>query len=124
MALIQGNREYQAACVERLLEVLRRNGYAEVRFEYRSDGLPRYVARFELQGKEHQIEVYDNGPVMTRGEQLFESYMPREYESEEALREGFAARLDRYLSGGEWAGPDEPGLWESVKRSLAKPFGR
>lgn len=124
MSTAQGSREHQAACVETLLEVLRRNGYADVRFEYQSDGLPRYVARFEFQGREHQLEVYDSGPVMTSGAQLFESYMPGEYESEEALREGFAARLNRYLSGGEWAGPDEPGLWESVKRSLAKSFGR
>jgi hypothetical protein len=60
---------------------------------------------------------------MLSGKYLFESYMSEEFESEEALREGFAARLDRYLGGGEWAGPDEPGFWKSLKLSVKGLLG-
>lgn len=111
---IRGSRELQDACAARLAEVLTRNGYDEIRFEYRTDGVPRYAAGFEFQGKEHEIEVYEDGPVMTSGGQLFESYLPEEFESEEALLDGFSERLDRYLAGGEWKGPREPGFLASL----------
>lgn len=122
--LIQRSREFQESCVSSIREVLARHGYGDVKFEYVTGDLPCYVAELEFQGNQHEIEVYEDGPVMLSGKQLFESYMPEEFESEEAFREGFAMRLDRYLGGGDWAGPDEPGFWQAVKLSFKGLFGR
>lgn len=121
---IQGSREAQDSYVERIREVLARHGYGDVPFEYLTNGLPRYVAEIDIQGKPHEIEVYETGPVMLSGKQLFEPYMREEFQSEEALREGFALRLDRYLGVGEWRGPDEPGFWQAVKLWFRGLFGR
>jgi hypothetical protein len=104
--------------------VLAKQGYGDMGFKYVTNGLPRYVAEIDFQGRPHKIEVYETGPVMLSGKQLFEAYMPEEFESEEALRESFAMRLDRYLGGGEWEGPDEPGFWESLKLTFKRLFGR
>lgn len=124
MVVIEGSRAFQQSCVERLQEVLATHGYNEVAFEYITRGHPYYLARLDFENRAHEIEVYEDGPVMHRGEELFEPYMSEEFESEAALREGFATRLDRYLSGGPWEGPDEPGLWESVRRYVRRLAGR
>ncbi len=50
--------------------------------------------------------------------------MPAEFESETALIEGFASRLDRYLSGGPWAEPDEKSFGESLTEKLRHLFQR
>lgn len=104
--------------------MLSKHGYGDVSFDYVVGDLASYTARIDFKGRQHKIEVYEDGPVMLSGEQLFEPYLREEFDSEEALREGFATRLDRYLGGGEWEGPDEPSLWESVKLSLRRLFGR
>lgn len=120
----QGSREFQESCAARIREVLARHGYDDVSFEYVTNGLPRYVAEIDVQGKPHEIEVYETRPVMLSGKQLFEPYMPEEFESQESLLDGFATRLDRYLGGGGWEGPDEPGFWQAVKLSFKGLFGR
>lgn len=122
--VIQGSRTFQASCVERIRGVLAEHGYADVTFVRRTDGRFRWVASFVFQGKRHKIEVYEDGPVMLCGKQLFEPYQPEEFQDKQALREGFATRLDRYLSGGSWEGPDEAGVWESLKASLKRIFSR
>lgn len=124
MVLIQGSREFQKSCVARIREVLARRGYGDVHFKYVANGLTYYVAEIDFQGRQHEIEVYEDGPVMHSGKYLFEPYMHAEFESEGALREGFATRLDRYLGGGDWAGLDEPGFWQAVKLSFKGLFGR
>jgi hypothetical protein len=59
---------------------------------------------------------------MHKGERYFECYMQEEFVSEQALIEGFAVRLDRYLSGGPWAGPDEKGLPDVIKEKVSRLF--
>jgi hypothetical protein len=49
--------------------------------------------------------------------------MDEEFKSESSLVEGFAGRLDRYLSGGPWGGTDEKGLPDRVKEKVKRIFG-
>ena len=117
---LEGGPEFQALCVTRLGEVLAANGFGKVPFEYVEGDLGCYAAQFVLLGKRYEIEVYETGPVMLCGEQLFESFMPEEFESDEAHREGFVTRLERYLGGGPWDDYERIGLWRRFKRLFEK----
>ena len=120
MAIIEGSPEFQLSCVALLRRLLEKHGYGAVRFDYFPNDNPRYVAKIDVRGQQHEIEVYQTGPVMVAGAQLFEPYMPEEFESEAALEQGFATRLERYLDGGAWEGPDELGFLGSVVKRLSK----
>jgi hypothetical protein len=70
----------------------------------------RLLARFEHAGRIHEIEISEDDIVMTQGKQLFECYLREEHRNPESLIQAFTYRLGRYLSGGDWARPTEPGL--------------
>jgi hypothetical protein len=118
MVVFKGGKEFQQKCVARLLEVFVENGLDEVRFERRSNGLNWFAAEFTLKGRQHTVGVYERDVTMTAGDSLFECYMRHEFASEEALIESFAARLDRYLSGGPWEGLDEKSFPELIKEKV------
>lgn len=74
--------------------------------------------RFFWQGQEHEIEIYHDTAVMLTGDRLYEVYLQKEFVDNETYASGFSARLDRYLSGGEWAGLNESGAFLSLLRTL------
>lgn len=124
---------FQMTAEETIYEVLRRHGIdcAFLPYGY-LEGAPSFAASFSCEGQEHRIELYGDSMVMLAGESLFEVYMPAEFKTERAYVMGFAERLDRYLSGGDWAGPDEAGavekwlrkLWPRWKRWRQRPSRR
>ncbi|HKI00414.1 MAG TPA: hypothetical protein VKK31_00395 [Thermoanaerobaculia bacterium] len=115
---------FQQACIQRIEEVFSRHHLEAPSFMQGEGSSGWYWATFSLKGQEHRIEVYPDIVVMHRGESYFECYMDEEWKSEEALIEGFAIRLDRYLSGGSWAGPDEKGLPDLIKQKVEKVLRR
>ena len=110
--------DFQKDCIQRIGEVFSRHHLEPPTFVRGEGSSGWYWAIFSLNAQEHRIEVYPNIVVMHRGESYFECYMDEEWKSEEALIEGFATRLDRYLSGGSWAGPDEKGLPDVIKNKV------
>lgn len=64
---------------------------------------------FVRNGQRYRIEIYEDSVVMHQGDRLFEPYMTQEFESDQAQIQGFCERLDRYLGGGDWEGPNEDG---------------
>jgi hypothetical protein len=114
---------FQQACIQRIGEVFSRHHLETPPFIRGEGSAGWYWATFSLEGQEHRIEVYPDIVVMHRDESYFECYMDEEWKSEEALIEGFATRLDRYLSGGPWAGPDEKG-WPDLLKERVRRIGR
>lgn len=119
-----GQTAFQQTCIQRLGEVFSRHDLDAPSFVRGEGSSGWYWATFSLNGQEHRIEVYPDIVVMHRGESYFECYMDEEWKSEETLVEGFATRLDRYLSGGPWAGPDEKGFPETLKEKARRIAGR
>lgn len=115
-----GQTVFQRACIQKIGEVFSRQGLDAPPFVRGEGSSGWYWATFSLNGQEHRIEVYPDIVVMHRGESYFECYMDEEWASEEALIQGFATRLDRYLSGGPWAGPDEKGFPDVLKEKVRK----
>lgn len=114
--------EFQRACSRRLAEVLSGHGLGPATFVL-GEGAPEwYWMSFQIAGKDHRIEIYPKIVVMHQDDRYFESYMPYEFKSEASLVDGFANRLDRYLSGGPWADPSEQSFAEVVKGKLARLF--
>jgi hypothetical protein len=124
----KGLTDFQRVCLQRIAEVFSTHHLEEPSFVRGEGSSGWYWATFLFDGQEHRIEVYPDNVVMHRGESHFECYMDEEWKSEEALIEGFATRLDRYLSGGPWGGPDEKGLpdliMERVGRTARRLAGR
>ena len=90
--------------------VLRKHGLA-TNGEAIGEDAQRFVRyRFEHGGTAHNIEITTDSPWMYAGETRFECYLRPEWRNSQALAEGFVRRLDRYLSGGSWAGADETGF--------------
>lgn len=110
--------DFQKTCIQRIGEVFSRHHIETPQFVRGEGSSGWYQATFPLNGQEHRIEVYPDIVVMHRGESYFECYMDEEWKSEDALIEGFATRLDRYLSGGPWAGPDEKGLPDILRDKM------
>lgn len=115
---------FQQTCILRIQEVFSRHKLEVPLFIPGEGSFGWYWATFSLEGQEHRIEVYPDIVVMHRGESYFECYMDEEWKSEEALIAGFATRLDRYLSGGPWAGPGEKGLPDLVKERIGRVLRR
>jgi hypothetical protein len=113
---------FQTASQSLLREVLDRHGVRYEGFNVEDrDKQPWLRAEFHFQELPHRIELSKDMVVMWAGdaeERLFEPYLASEFKSERALAEGFARRLDRYLGGGDWAGPEELGLWDSLRSWL------
>lgn len=124
MAGIKGGHEFQLRCVQRLSEVLAKHDQVNRNFRHFTNGLDRFVATVIVDGRAHEIGVYADSVTMWEDDKLFECYMPEEFTSESALIEGFATRLDRYLSGGPWEGPDEKGLLDLIKEKVKALFRR
>ncbi len=116
MAKIKGSEQFQSTCVEKLQSVLKKHGFTQAQFQRHKNETAYYTARFNFNDRPHEIEVYEEGPVMHAGEQLFEAYRSEEFESEEALIAGFSRRLDRYLDGGPWENPEEVSLSDWLER--------
>ena len=115
--------EFQQACIERLSQVLKKHK-KEGSFEHQVNGLVRFTVVFDFEGRTYEIGIYKETVTMWEGRSLFECYMPEEFESEPALIDGFATRLDRYLSGGPWEGPAEKGLPDLIKENVKRLFRR
>lgn len=124
MARIRGGRIFQELAVQRLTEVLVKHGKSEAGFRYVTQGFPHFSTDFDFKGKMHNIAVFVNDVTMYEDDSLFECYMPEEFKSESALIEGFTNRLDRYLSGGPWEGPDEKGFLDLIKEKVKTFFRR
>lgn len=112
---------FQGLCGERLSQVMLRHG-RDVSFKHVNGDPGPIAVVFEFDGRTHEIGIYEDTVNMREGKSLFECYMTEEFESELALIEGFATRLDRYLSGGPWEGPDETGLPDLIKGSVKRFF--
>ena len=84
--------------------------------------LPHIAGRFEFGGVVHVIEIYADTAVMVSGPYIYEVYMKDEFQTEASFIEGFATRLDRYLIGGSWAGPDEHSRFQTAWNSLRRLF--
>lgn len=112
---------YEAA-IQRLQDVLAEHGYTENAFTYNTEGFPAYITDFAFCDQTHTIAIYENDILMYAGNQLFECYMREEYKSNSKLIDGFATRLDRYLSGGPWEGPDEKSLPDAIKEKAQELF--
>lgn len=110
---------FQVLAEEVITEILRRHGIHCSFLPYGYlDGAPSFCASFSWKGLGHKIELYGISMVMLVGDLLFEVYMPAEFKGDQAYVGGFGERLDRYLSGGDWAGPDEAGALERRLRNL------
>lgn len=81
------------------------------------------VGEFRHNGRLYQIEIQSGNVVMVGGEQLFECYLRSEFRDEQSLINGFAARLERYLSAGLWRHPDERGLSDWLRDAVKKVVG-
>lgn len=115
-----GNHSFMDRAETAVSSVLKTHQIVDSSF-IREDGdkTPWRHLTFFWEGEDHRIEIYRDEVVMHQGDRLFEPYMPREFESNEAQIRGFCERLDRYLSGGDWEGPDEVGpLGRFLKRFL------
>lgn len=115
---------FQAAAVEKIQAVLEKHGIKTEGFRLNLGARKAYWASFPFRGEEHTVAVYDDNVNMQQGPNLFECYMPDEFKSDASLIEGFSSRLDRYLSGGDWAGEGEEGPLAGVRKRLAQAFGR
>ncbi len=117
---------FQETCARRVAEVLSRHGFASTIFVAGEGTSSWYWTAFQFHQKEHRIEIYPKIVVMHQDEDqlYFECYMNDEFESEAALIKGFSTRLDRYLGGGTWEGPEEKGFLEVVKGKIERLFGR
>lgn len=114
---------FQVAGVERVKEVLEKHGI-KAEFRLNIGAQKAYWTSFVFKGEEHTVAVYEDNANMQQGPNLFECYMPDEFKSDASLIEGFAVRLDRYLSGGDWEGEGEEGFLGDVKKRLAQVFVR
>lgn len=117
---------FQRECARRLDETIAEHGLGRPTWSLKTDGRHRLEGHFEFEGKAYRIEIYSDVVVMHQDDdrRYFESYMPEEFRSESSLIEGFASRLDRFLSGGDWAGPDEKGSAGSIKAGFKRLFRR
>jgi hypothetical protein len=114
---------FQMECRDLLEGILRRHAIQNDGFAIQGCENVWLRADFQFRGRPHRIELSHDMVVMWAGEnteQLFEPYMSAEFKTDRTLAEGFAARLDRYLGGGEWAGPDEGGIWELLRSKLRR----
>lgn len=79
---------------------------------------------FSYGGAPHVIEIATDSPWMYSRAMTFESYMPSEWQDSATLAQGFASRLDRYLSGGTWGDErEEISIGRRLKR-LFRHFSR
>jgi len=93
---------YQDTAIAHLRKVLDKHGLLETTFEKATDGQEQFVATFLCNGRQHEIEIYQDSGVMLSGKRLFEIYLKDEFGSPEVEISSFASRLDRYLEGSEW----------------------
>ena len=114
---------FQAAAIEKIMAVLEKKE-AGPKFQLDAGARKTFWTSFQFNGDEHILAIYEDNINMTQGPNLYESYMPEEFKSDEALIEGFTTRLQRYLSGGGWAGPREKGLPDVIKEKLGLLLGK
>ncbi|MCI0423968.1 MAG: hypothetical protein L0312_32945 [Acidobacteria bacterium] len=124
MPRLRVSPDFQRRCHDRVLQVFKELGLPRPVFRDMSGERPSLTAGFEHRGKTHSIEIYSDDVVMIEGESLYECYLRSEFRSEESWIEGFASRLSRYLSGGDWAGPDEEGWPEKAAEGLKRLLHR
>jgi hypothetical protein len=111
----RGNpKSFQEICIPRIVGILQGHGI-DARLTLGEGSPTWYWTTFLINAREHRIEIYSDIAVMHQDDRYFECYMPEEFENGSTLIEGFATRLDRYLSGGPWEGPDEKGLPDDIK---------
>ena len=105
MTTLNASPGLQRLCLDSIIGVLEEHGYPSPRasFHLVENDLRRYVAEIEIRGEPHQIEVYEQQPVMLKGKSLFELELRHEFLDEATVAKSFAARLDRYLKSGEWS---------------------
>ena len=118
---------FQIHCVEYLLRVLQQHDIHFSDFLVKNGGELWISSEFMFKEKKHLLQISGDHVVMWAGEQaeeLFEPYLSSEFKTDRAMIEGFSSRLDRYLGGGDWAGPDEPTLPEMVRNWFRKLFRR
>jgi len=112
---------FQKVAKKAIVDVLRERGIPQAFMEAEdADGKPWMSCVFQWSGREYEIEIFQDSVVMTSGKELFEPYMPREFSSADAQIIGFTTRLDRYLSGGDWEGPDEEGFVERCLKAFRR----
>jgi hypothetical protein len=112
---------FQEHCATRLEEVLCRHGIACAPFTFEDEEDPWVWSGFEIDGTPYELQITEDMVVMWGGsghEQLFEPYLPREFKTDRTLVESFAARFDRFLGGGDWAGTEELGVLDALKAKL------
>jgi hypothetical protein len=114
--------QFQLNCAQRVLEVFSSHGAFTPDFVL-GEGSPHwYWSSFRFRQELHRIEIYPKIVVMHQGDRYFECYLAQELVNEQTLIDGFATRLNRYLSGGPWASTDEKNLSELVKDKVSRLF--
>jgi hypothetical protein len=104
-------------CRDAVALVFQSEGFEAPHFSASDTGDQEFwVATFRLRGEEHRIEIARDLPMLYVGNRRLECYLPEEFENQDALIKGFAARLRRLLSGGSWGDPAEQGLPDRVRR--------
>lgn len=110
---------FQRLCIRRIGEILASHGLQTPTFQRQDRGW--FLGEFRFRERAYRIEVYGDMVVMHEGRYYYEPYMREEFKSDQTLVDGFATRLDRLLSGGQWEGPDE-GMLSAIKVKLTKLF--
>jgi hypothetical protein len=113
---------FQEACVRSINEVLSKHGSPPGDFEMALSGVERLTRAVRIQGKDYVISVSPDHVLMhsADGRSAYECYLKHELSTPESLISGFASRLDRYIGGGSWAGPDEEGLLDRILNKLRR----
>jgi hypothetical protein len=112
--------DFQLAAMSKLNHLLKENDVAAGNFCLNVGAQRAFWTSFFFNGEEHVLSVYEENINLTQGPNLYECYMPEEFESDETLIEGFAARFKRYLLGGEWKGEDEIWFLDKLKSVLKR----
>jgi hypothetical protein len=110
---------FQQACARRVISVLSTHGINAPVLHYQRGAKEAFWLEFTLRGEECVLAIYEDEVNMFHGKALLEPYMHAEFRTDETLIEGFASRLDRYLGGGPWAGPEEKSFSQAVQSKIA-----
>lgn len=109
---------FQAEAMKKTEEVLTKHHVSFEPFTWNIGAKRALWSKFDFQGEEYLLAIYEDELNMIQGPNLFECYMPEEFHTDRVLIESFMIRLDRLLSGGDWASPEEGGPLDSIKRIL------
>lgn len=119
---MNGPNEFQKKAMERVDGLLAQYGYPIPEWTFKGGKKSVVYAEVDIKDEAFMIEAWEDCVQMEadEGRRLYEIYLPEEFESKQSELEYFLIRLDRFLRGGPWAGPDETGFLESCQAFLKR----